>query len=288
MVTDIVGCIKKGTLAELPAHGAYLTDYLYYVTSGSGAGDLYWDNGSAWILLQGALKTEILENKNIDPSLNTLSGVILDPFITRKREGFLIPSASAAGSLKHAIKGVPAVGTYSLYFDSVEKYVSRFTESNVLQVGYQSNATSKFVTKRSLNPYLKVRCRTTDSSNTYFFLGFSSKTPNGNGAFPVTATDAGCVLCMTSTNSVYLVRTSNGTAFSQNNSVIPRDNIFRTYEIIMSAANIIVKIDGATIATVTTNLPPLETEIYLLMELHNRANTNSFDISKAYFRDDIS
>ena len=289
MVTNIVGCIKKGTLAELPAHAAYLNDYLFYVDAGVGLGDLYWNNGSAWVQLQGVTKTEILENKNLDANLNTLNGVILDPFISRKREGFLVPSPTAAGSLKYAMKGLPiAGGTYSMFYDTTEKYVSRFTESTTIQIGYQSNSTTKFITKRSLNPSLKVRCRSSNAANTFMFVGFSTKLPTTNGGYPIDATSSGVIVGQTNTDANFIVRNGNSSNFNNTASSIPRDSIFRTFEITMTALNIVVKIDSTTVATITTFLPGLETEVYLLMELHNRTGTNSFDIAKAYFKDDIS
>jgi hypothetical protein len=288
MVTDIVGCIKKGTLAELPSHGTYLSDYLYYVTTGANQGDLYWNNGTAWVMLQGATKAEIIENKTIDLSTNTVSGVLLDPFLSRKREGLLVPSPTAAGSLKYAMKGLPiAGGTYSMLYDTTEKYVSRFTESTAIQIGYQSNATTKFITRRGLNPYLKVRCRTTNPANTFMFVGFSTKAPTANGAYPIDATASGIIVGQTNADANFIVRNGNGSNFNNVATTIPRDGIFRTFEIIMSASNIITKIDGTTVNTATTFLPALTTDLYLLMEFHNRTSTNSFDIAKAYFKDDI-
>ena len=288
MVTQIVGCILKGTLAELPVHAAYLSDYMFYVNSGTGMGDLYWNNGSAWVLLQGSTKTEVLENKSIDSSVNTLSGIILDPFVSQKREGFLVPGLTASASLKYAMKGLPVSGgTYSLFYDTTEKYVSRFTEATAIQVGYQSNGTTKFITKRSLNPSLKVRCRTSNAANTFMFVGFSTKLPTSNGGTPIDNASSGVIIGQTNTDANYFTKHSNGTTATQNNTSIPRDSIFRTFEIVMSASNIVTKINGVVQSTLTTNLPALETELYLLMELHNRTGTNSFDIAKAYFKDDL-
>jgi hypothetical protein len=286
VLTNIVGCIKKGTLAERPAHAAYLTDYLYYVNSGSNLGDLYWNDGSAWVLLQGATKTEVLQNKIIDPSLNPTTGLILDPFLTQKRQGYLIPSITADASLRYGLKGVPVgSGTYSLVRDATEGYVSRFNSSSVVEMGYRSNATINLVTRRAYNPRLKVRCRSTNADNTYMFLGFSTKLPTPSGAFPIDATASGVIVGTTYTNANYLMRTADGAAFTHTNTTIPRDSIFRTFEIIMSASNIVVNID-ATTTTLTTNLPGLNTDLYLLIELHNRTGTNSFEISKGYFSSD--
>ena len=287
VVTNVVGCIKKGTLAELPAHAAYLTDYLYYVDSGTGLGDLYWNNGSAWVQLQGATKAEVLQNKTFDPSLNTTSGLILDPFITQKRQGFLIPSITADASLKYALKGVPVgSGTYSLVRDATEGYVSRFNSASVVEMGYRSNATINLVTRRAYNPRLKVRCRSTNAESTFMFLGFSTKSPTPSGVIPIDASSSGVIVGTTNAIANYFTRCSDGSAFNNVNSSIPRDSVFRTFEIVMSASNIVVTINGTTIATLTTNLPGLNTDIYLLMELHNRTGTNSFEISKAVFSSD--
>lgn len=288
VVSNIVGCIKKGTLAELPAHAAYLNDYLYIVDSGPNLGDVYWNNGSGWVLIQGATKSEVLQNKQISPSNNTLTGFILDPFITQQRQGYLIPSLTADGSLRYALKGLPiAGGTYSLFYvDTTEKYVSRFNTSSVIQVGYQSNASIKLTTKRSLNPYLKIRARTSDANNTFMFFGFSTKAPTANGVSPIDNTSQGVIVGCDTSNANYFTRASNGTTMVQSNTSIPRDNIFRTFEIIMSSSNVIIKIDGTTLFTLTSNLPATTTDINLLMELHNRSGNNNFDIAKAIFTSD--
>jgi hypothetical protein len=287
VATNIVGCIKKGTLAELPTHAAYLADYLYYVSSGTGAGDLYWNNGSAWVLLQGAAKAEILQNKTIEPSANSFTNMVLDPFLSQKRQGFITPSLTAQGSLKYALKGLPNLGTYSLFFvDTTEKYISRFTASTAIQVGYQSNTTTKFITKRSLNPSLKIRCRSTSSSNTFMFIGFSTKLPTPNAGTPIDNSSSGVIMGFNTTDANYFTKHSNGTNSTQTNTAIPRDTVFRTFEIIMSASNIVTKINDVVQATLTTNLPGLETEVYLLAEMHNISGTNNFDIAKAVFSSD--
>lgn len=289
VITNIVGCIKKGTLAERPAHAAYLNDYLYYVDSGPNLGDLYWDDGTAWVLLQGAAKAEILQNKTISTANNnTLTGFILDPFVTQKRQGYLIPSLTADGSLRYAMKGLPiAGGTYSLFYvDATEKYVSRFNSASVIQIGYQSNASIKLTTKRQLNPYLKVRARTTDANNTFMFFGFSTKGPTANGVSPIDNASQGVIVGCDTSNANYFTRASNGTTMVQSNTAIARDNIFRTFEIIMSSANVIIKINDVTIFTLTNNLPAAATDIHLLMELHNRSGNNNFDIAKAIFTSD--
>jgi hypothetical protein len=287
VATNIVGCIKKGTLAELPTHAAYLADYLYYVSSGTGAGDLYWNNGSAWVLLQGAAKAEILQNKTIEPSANSFTNMVLDPFLSQKRQGFITPSLTAQGSLKYALKGLPNLGTYSLFFvNTTEKYISRFTASSATVVGYQSNSTTKFITKRSLNPSLKIRCRCTSSTEARLNVGFSTRLPTNFDSHSVNATNAGVTMGFALDSPNFFTRRSDGTTATHTETTIPRDTLFRTFEISMSATNVVTKIDDVIMFTHTTNLPPLETEIYLLAEMHNITGTNNFDIAKAVFSSD--
>lgn len=282
-ISTAVGLIKKGLDAEKPTFSAYLTEYLYYATD---TGNLYYYDASSRVLLQGSDKVEILKNKSFDFSLNTVIGLVQDPFQSNKRVGLLIPSLSAVSSVQLALKGLPSIGTYSLFYDSIEKYVCRFSTSSVIQIGYQSNGTTAFATRRSLNPRLKVRCRTSDANATFMYIGFSTKLPTPNGGFPIDATASGVFVGLNNTIANYFVRNGDGANFNNVNTATPRDSIFRTFEIIMSATNIITKIDAVTVNTATTFLQGLNTDVYMFIELHNRSGTNNLDISKVFFQDD--
>lgn len=286
-VKTFAGLIKKGLDADKPAWASYLEDFIYYSTD---LGNLYYYGPSSRTLIQGPEKIEALKNKGINFAENTISGLIKDPFSSLKREGFLTPAATADSSLNLALKGLPLGngGTYSLVRDAVEGYVSRFNSASVVEMGYRSNATISFVTRRAYNPRLKVRCRSSNAEQTFMFLGFSTKLPTPSGVLPIDATASGIIVGATNTNANYFMRTANGSAFTQTNTTIPRDSIFRTFEIIMSASNIIVNMDGVTVGTLSATLPAVNTDLYLLMELHNRSGTNNFEIAKAYFRDDIA
>lgn len=285
-INSYAGLMKRGNDVNKPAAAYWLIGLLYHAID---TGNLYYyADSTTRTLLQGPEKVEILKNKTFNFADNLVTGLIKDPFVSMKREGFLTPAPTAEGSLNLALKGLPFVGNYSLVRDTTEGYVSRFSASSVIQIGYQSNSSIQLTTRRAYNSRLKVRCRSSNADKTYMYLGFSTKLPTPNGEFPVDNNTPGVIIATTYTNANYFSRNSNGTNYNHTNSSIPRDSIFRTFEIIMSSSNIIIKINDNTVHTLTTNLPDLDTDLYLLIELHNGIDSNNFEIAKVYFRDDIT
>lgn len=287
VVSTFAGCIKKGTAAEKPAHVSYLTDFLYYCTD---TGELYWDNGSVWVLLQGPTKTETLQNKIINLANNTVTGVQTDPFATALREGYISPSLSAAASLRGALKGLPANGTtYSYFFDTTEGYVSRFSTSIVENLGYYSS-TTPFISRREWATHLKVKCKVSSTSNTRLYIGFTSNLTLPSTNTPLGNTDHGIIVGFNTANTNYTVTTNDGAgvANSQSFGAVAKDTTFRTFDILMSDTNIVCSLDGANTQTLSTKLPGLTTDMYLNIQLQNTtAAAKTFDISKGLFQSDF-
>jgi hypothetical protein len=83
----------------------------------------------------------------------------------------------------------------------------------------------------------------------------------------------------------YSNRTSNGAgAHTHNNTAITKTTTYRTFEIVMSSTDIKYYLDDVLQSTVTTNLPALNTDIYLtVQEQYNNAASKNFDVAKIYF-----
>lgn len=288
VATEIVGCILKGTLAERPTHAAYLSGYIYYVSSGVNLGDLYWNDGTTWVLLQGASKQETLQNKIIPASLNTITGIPSDPFTSGKRDGWITPALSAAASLQNALKGMPSVGTYSLEYDATEGYFSRFATSIAERIGWFST-TLPLVTKRDYNPRLKIRSRITPTGNMSIWVGFSNSAPALSG-FPFNNSAQFFVMGMSAsyTTNFQIVRNdgTNDGGLATSTGVTKNAN-WNTFEITMTNTNVIAKINTTEI-NVSVRIPSISENLYLMIFGYNsEAVAKNLDIVKCYFSSDI-
>lgn len=285
-----VGCILNGdTIADLPTHNTRWTDFKFVDLSN---GDEWFNDGTAWKQFSGATKTETIKNKQIDPLYNNIYGMVLDPFYSNKREGWLIPSLTADGSLKGCLKGlpIPATTTYTLVRDTNEGYVSRLGVLNSgIDIGYISNSTTQFITRRRHNPRLKVRCSSIDPallSTENIQLGFSTYLSASNGAWTVDANYAGAIMGFTTgfANFIARVSTGDGTNYNHYTSAIAKNELWNTYEIVMSDIDIKFYLNGTLFSTQTTNLPPLDTDLYLSIRLQKTAAVSkNFDIGKIFF-----
>ena len=285
----MVGCLLKGTDAELPTHAAYLTDFLYYSTDN---GNLYWDNGSAWVLLQGATKAEVMQNKILSASNNTILGVQTDPFYSAKREGYIRPAITAAASLEGTLKGLSTSGgTYSYFYDTTEGFVSRFSTAAIAKIGWASD-TSPVTTRREWATRLKVRMRATTTGSTSIFMGFVNSDAviiNAN-VTPIGTADNGILLGFNGQNNFfnsYRNDGQGGTSIVQSFGVT-KDTNFHTFEMIMSDSNIVCTLDGGNTQTLTTQIPLLTTDMKMAVQCHALDTVSrSFDVSKAIYQSDF-
>lgn len=283
------GCVLHGdTLADRPTHASYWTDWKFIDLQ---KGDEYYDNGSAWVLWQGATKSEILQNKEINPLNNNVSGLILDPFVSNKREGWIIPAASADASLHGCLKGMPSVGTYSLVYDATEGWHYRLSTSLQERFGLYSVAIP-MITRRAHAPKLKIRSKLTANGNIGYWFGFSNTLPQLSGLpFPNSAHFAVVGMSHSYTTNFQIV-TNDGTNDSGNATSTGVSKgaaiSWNTYEISMTDTQVIAKI-GATEVIVTTRLPSLNQDLYLMMFCYNNeAVAKNFDIVKGHFVSDLT
>lgn len=296
VVQEIAGCIIKGPLAERPPHAAYLTDFLYLATD---TGDLWLDNGTAWVQLQGPTKSEVLKNKQIDASLNSILNLgVTDPFVSARREGYITPAISASGSLKGALKGIPVLNpsAYIYTYDSIgtEGYISRFSTSIVEKLGYGSD-TNTVISRREWGTRFKIRVRASVTSNVNLYMGFTNQTSGGvvstNTTSPFTTSEQGVMFGFNPSDTKFLVFNNDGAGSAtnvQSFGSVNKDNTWHTFEMVMSDTNVVCTLDGTNTQTLTTQIPSLTTDLKLEIQFHSLdTSAKVFDISKGLFSSDF-
>lgn len=295
VVTTSAGLIKKGTLAERP-NGLYLADCIYIDTA---TGSTYYNNGSsatsaAWVQLAGSDKVETLQNKTIPASSNTLSNFAVDPFSSSRREGYIIPALTAQASLKGALKGMPPNGTYSYVYDTVasEGYVSRFSTSIVENVGYISGASVNIPSRREWATSLKIRSRVSTTTSSRVYIGFTQNTAGVSASdTPLSSTDIGFLVGFNTATANFSMFRNDGTGAAPSATsfgAVAKDTLWHTYEVTMSDANIVCKLDGGNTITSTTRIPALSTNLYLHVQMQSTAAAaKNMDISKGSFGSDF-
>ena len=286
---EFAGCILRGSEAAKPAHATFFTDFKYEALD---TGNVYYDNGTAWVLLSGPEKAETLKNKIVNFDDNTVSGVLRDPFSTNKRIGYLIPSLSASASLQLALRGMPSVGTYSLEYDATEGYFSRLNTTLAERFGW-FNTTTPIVTRREHSPRLKIRSKLNVNSNISFWMGFSNTLPQLSSVpFPNGAQFVVVGMSASYTTNFHIITndgTNDGGLATPATFLKGAATSWNTYEIIMTDTNITVKLGPSLSYTVNTRLPALSENLYLMMFCYNvEAVTKNLDIVKTYFESDIS
>lgn len=283
---NIVGCEMRGLESERPAHKPLYYDYIYKATD---TGNIYWDDGTKWVLFSGAQKAEVLRNKVFDPVNNTILNVPLDPFVSRKREGYISPAMAADTSLKGALRGLPAVGTYSYHYASLtDGYVSRFSTSAISRIGYYPNASTNYFTRRRENPKIRIRARPSQTSDSRIYIGLASNLISTDTGVPLGTTDSGILIGYRVTESTYIVIRNNGTGTAIITPfTITKDTTYREFTVSLDSNGVTVKIDNQTLSY-NTFVPALDTQLYPYIQ-YQSTNTaaKSFDISKGYFVSDI-
>lgn len=277
----------------MPAASTAYTD-IWYICSDTG--DTYSCNGTTWVQVNGPSKQEEEFNKTINVTNNTLIGVTQDPFSSGIREGFLIPSSTADGSLKYALQGWNPYGSYSYVDDSLgtEGKVSRFSTSAVENVGYFSNSLVQIVSRITWNPTAKARLRTSvagTSSRQYF--GFTSNTttiPTSNT--PLGSADSGIILGFDTAATNFSIYRNDGTGTMVTTTFPTAKNTsWNNFEIVMSESPLQVQVllNDANLQTFTTRIPALNTNLYLSCGMQSADTTaKTFDIAKIRFNSDLT
>jgi len=281
------GLLKRGNDASKPDPTYWLIGFLYHAID---TGNLYYyQDSTTRVLLQGAEKAEILKNKSINFAENNVSGVIKDPFTSMKREGIFVPAATHNASFQLALKGAPLIGTYTLVKDGAEGYVGKFEGNTSGKAGIVSNPTTSFVTRRGYNPRIKARFKVLDPATQITVFGFASALPFGSGSALDNST-AGAIIAQSTGSAVYIIRNGIGdgvTPATNFNTTTNKATGYANYEIQMDATEIRFYIDGVLVRTVTSNLPALDRDIYLILGHERSTFVRDITLSKMYFSDDI-
>lgn len=255
-------------------------------------GDLYYHNGTSWVLIQGSAKVETLTGKTIDIEQNSVTNMLASPFSSAyKRTGFMIPSADASKATIAALGGWPTAGTLTDINDATEGYVNDFNSSTLNAViGYLSTASFQVLSQRTWSTFLKAKVKPSTTTNTRLFMGFTSAT-----TLPTTDTIFG-----TADHGVFVgfsTATANWSVFNNDGAGampaavsmgVAKNAGWRTLEISMaSGGNVTCKLDGANTTTISTRLPGNTTNVYgyCVMVLAAAAST-SLDIKAISFRSD--
>ena len=282
-----VGCILHGdTIADLPTHNTRWTDFKFVNLSN---GDEWFNNGTAWVQFSGATKSEILQNKQINPLNNSISGILLDPFVSNRLEGWLIPGMSAADSLKGILKGMPSNGTYSLFYDSVEGWVSRFSTSIAERIGWYS-ISIPLITRREWNPVLKIRSKVSTTGNMGLWVGFSNTLPSlSHIPFANSSKFVVAGMSPSYTTNFQVIRNdgTNDSGVASSLGVAKNAN-FNTLEIGMDNTKVYAKINSTLLDNITVRLPTVSENLYLMIWGYNsEAVAKTFDVGKIYFSHDV-
>lgn len=232
-------------------------------------GRLYHHDGSAWNLRYGRDKTETFTNKSIDAETNTFENIVGNSlFVTgAKRRGSIIPACTLAESLSGALKGlstdfkagttpVPAVDVTEGVYEKLEIDASA-------RGGYSS---SVIFTRRAYNPRIKIKVKSSSTTNRRFYCGFSSATPLPLSDTVLGSSDSGVIVGFNTARANFSVwnNDAGGSAIVADfGSGIAKDTTWRTFEIVMSSSDVVCKLDGANTVTLTTRIPSTTTDLYL-------------------------
>lgn len=230
------------------------------------SGNIYKSNGSVISIWNGPDKAETLKNKIIpveDNELPDFNTTIDNPFLKNfENKGHVIPSTSPANSLHGLLEGSVLYNpiTTIKHIASVG-YVAGF-ESTVddEKLGFAPNLA---IFRRDKGYELKTEVKTNAQR---MLIGFSTNT-EFDTASVFTNTQKGVAIGWIEGGSNFITAYYNdGTGAVQSvASIINKGINLHTYEIILSTANIrIILDDGAQTLTLSTRIPGLTDNLYLL------------------------
>jgi hypothetical protein len=282
------GGIITGEAGDTKPNHASLLDWRFFEVD---TGNIYHHNGTNWVLIVGATKTETLINKTIDSTTNTLSNVFVSPFaLGYKRLGEIITATTPSNSLFGALAGWPTNGTASIVNDATEGHINNFnSSSDGAIIGYQSNSSLQLITRREWNAFLKVRVKASSTSNSRLYIGFSSNNTLPASDSPLGNTEHGCIIGFGTADANFRVfhNDAGGAAISADTG-LQKDTEWHTFEMSMVAAgNITCMIDGGNSVVVSSRLPGNTTNIFgnIVLELAEAASKD-IGIKAGIFRSD--
>ena len=221
-------------------------------------GSIYRSASGSWSLFRGASKTEVLTNKTIDAESQTnISKIAIAPHV--RDTGWASPYPANVFT-QGLLVGWTEMGTKA--FNAVDPshgITSSYTTAataNTVQGGLKSGVA---FTYRQFSPYMRVKFAFGASTNNRVFVGFAASATIVTSDTLLGSGNAGVGVGWRSvTDTNWSVFNSDGTAAQTITSTgVAKDTAVRMVEIKMneSVPNIVVKMDGTTYATLTTNIP---------------------------------
>lgn len=228
-------------------------------------------NGEEWIQYETLAMP--FTNKTISAETNTISDLQLTSIFAQnaKRTGAIVPACTAADSLTGHLRGmtVNGDGTPTWSIDPTEGPVLAFARAASGIMGYTSaGTTDAMVTRRALNPYLKIRFKLSSISSTRLYIGFTSATALPNTDTPLATNESGVIFGYTSADSDFSVYYNDGQggAMAEVETGVVKDVLYHTVSFQFGASNVIVILDDGAdtkTQTLTTQIPATTTDIKL-------------------------
>lgn len=225
-------------------------------------GDTYVtaDNDASYVYHSGKDKVDVLRNKEIDAQYNTIPNLQNDsPFaIGSQVKGGVVPAVTVDGSFYGVLDGLEIHNPRRILNDPTNGALVEFYGSNVEPSGYMSKYP---VASRADGYSIKGEFK---SAHTRMLVGFSYTkiySTYGNVFFN---NDIGVAIGFTSDVTNYCVYSNDGAGVPATPIAFPtvKDQLLHTFEISLNLTNVVCKLDNDTI-TVTTQIPPLTTQLYL-------------------------
>jgi len=282
-VQNITDSVVYGLAADTkPTNCATNTVYLEQDT-----GNIYRYNGSSWDLFRGASKTETLSNKTIDGADQAdVKRTQVADFV--RETGVLGACPSGVQSMGWLV-GLTFLGaSFAVQaVDSSHGLSELYTSATTANSSQAGNKSANAFTYRAWNPYFRLKCIRGSTTNNRLFYGFSS-----SGTTPTSDTylqngDSGVGIGIFSLSPNYLVLSNDGTgAMVSTDTGIAKDAALHSFEIAFndSIPNCVVKMDGVTVATLTTRIPASGTPLYLYFFVEpNATGAQTFKLYNAWY-----
>jgi|SRR6476469_5873192 len=227
-------------------------------------------DGLTLTTIQSNDKTEVIQNKIINPEKNTLSNLNLiedSPFMLNAyQKGGHIPAATNSGSFFGGIEG----GASTVLSNPLKPTV---IEGVGVVCEYNNSTANNLIGWRTATPF--TRMTTNVRTQVYMFevmgdasrilLGFSDQTAP-NASFGLDVTDSGVMMGFTKVDTNFCVYNNDGTGSAVKTMLpVQKDSQYHLYEIDLSIdGSIICKFDATYQVTIASRIPDVTDNLYLM------------------------
>ena len=240
-------------------------------------GSIYRYSGSSWDLFRGASKVETLSNKTVDAGDQTdIKKMMTADFV---RETGMLGACPGAAFTSGWLLGLTLMSTGGglQAVDSSHGLSYLYTSATVRDTSQGGQKSANPFTYRAWNPYFRIKCSFPTTANFRSFIGFSSNTTTAISDTFLSTTDSGVVIGSRLGDTNWTVFNNDGTggAMAVTNTGVPVSTAIRSFEIIFnnSIPNCVVKMNGTTYATLTTQIPASGTALMLYFFTETTSST---------------